>query len=120
MQVQARGQSGAHCHKHIAKVAKELCRASYGELMSHDLLYKHWKMKHPGLASNPKKLEQQFVNQKWGMWIDAARTTLTLLLREPIDEKQKEEIMEILVLDSSLIKGRQNPARVTGQLAQKQ
>lgn len=110
-------QKISHCHKRIAKVAKELAGASYEELMSHDVLYKMWKKKNPGLEG--KRLQLKFINDKWGLYVPAARATLTLLLREPIDERVKEEIMQILVLDSTLVRGRVSPAVIAGTVQQK-
>lgn len=108
----------SHCHKAIAKVARNLAAATYQELMScSNQLYDVWKKQTPGL--NDKQRQQLFVNRKWGMFIDAARATLTLQLRSPIDEKVKDEIMEILALDATLIRGRVNPAVVAGELQQK-
>lgn len=115
-------QKISHCHKYIAKVAKDLARASYQQLMEENFLYEAWKKKNPELVGNPKHLEQAFVNRKWGMFIEAARATLVGLLSQPnnpnIDEKVKDEIMEILALDSSLIRGRVNPAVLAGQVKQ--
>ena len=93
-------QKAAHCHKHIAKVAREAAAASYDELMSDNMLYSAWKRKNPRLVTDPKRLKQKFVNDKWGLYVAFARATLGLLLREPIDDKVKEEIVEILALDS--------------------
>jgi hypothetical protein len=47
-----------------------------------------------------------------------ARATLGALLREPIDEKVKDEIVEILALDQTLIRGRKNPSVVMGEIKQ--
>ena len=108
-------QSSAHCHKRIAAVAKEAARASYAELMSSsNLTYQLWKKTHPTL--NAKRLEQHWVNTKWGLYVPIARTTLGLLLSQPIDESLKDEIVEILALDQTLIRGRVNPAMVAGQV----
>jgi len=97
-------------------VAKEAARASYAELMaSSNLTYQLWKKIHPGL--NAKRLEQAWVNKKWGLYIPVARTTLGLLLSQPIDEKLKDEIVEILALDQTLVRGRANPATIAGTLA---
>lgn len=113
----SRSQSGAHCHKQIAKTAKGIAAASYEALMSDNLIFSAWKKSHPGKTS--KQLLSIFVENKWGLYIEAARATLVLLLREPIDEKIKEEIMEILALDSTLIRGRKNPAQIAGTVSTK-
>ncbi len=111
--------TSAHCHKVIAKIARECAGASYDDLMSSsNLVYEVWKRKYPKLDA--KRLRQQFVNCKWGMFVESARATLALQLRNPIDEKTGEKIVEILALDATLIRGRVNPAQVAGQLINKQ
>lgn len=107
----------SHCHKAIAKVSKALAAAHYEELMScSNVVYQVWRNNHPGL--NAKQLGQAFVNKFWSRFIDAARATLTAQLLQPIDESVKDEIMQILVLDSTLIRGRKNPAVLAGELKQ--
>lgn len=109
-------QKISHCHKRIRDVAQGLAAASYEELMSQNLLYDAWKRQHPGMG--PLALEKLFVRKKWGLYIDLARATLVGLLQQPnnpnLDEKAKEEIMEILALDSTLIRGRVNPKVLAG------
>lgn len=108
-------QSSAHCHKQIRTVAKEACALHYEMLMSSsNVVYQMWKKQHPGL--NAKKLQQAFVNKHWSKCIELARSTLGALLTQPIDERTKEEIMQVLVLDSTLIRGRQTPAIVVGEI----
>lgn len=109
------GQSSAHCHKQIRTVAKEAAALHYELLMSSsNVVYKMWKQQHPGL--NPKQLQQAFVNRHWSKCIEMARATLTRLLLEPIDERTKEEIMQVLVLDQTLVAGRKNPVMIAGEL----
>lgn len=109
-----------HCHKRVAALAKEAAAASYDELMSNDILYSTWKHQHPEIAGNPARLKRAFVIAKWGLYIEMARATLGLLLREPIDDKVKEEIVEILALDSTLIRGRKNRAVLAGTVQQQE
>ncbi len=105
----------SHCHHVIAKIARELAAATYEELMSSsNEVFETWKKQTPGL--NDKRRQQLFVNRKWGMFIEAARATLTLQLRQPIDEATGDKIVEILALDATLIRGRKNPAIVAGEL----
>lgn len=106
--------SGAHCHKAIRKVARGLAAACYDEVMRDDLVFKTWKSQNPEIAGKPKLLLLAFVNRNWGRFVEGARTTLALLLRQPIDERQKEEIMEILVLDKSLVRGRMSGQQIAG------
>lgn len=113
--------TSAHCHKRIAKVARECCRATYQELMStSNQLYDAWKKSNPAIAHDPARLERAFVARKWGMFVEAARATMALALREPIDDKVKEEIVDILAKDSTLIRGRVKPSQIVGQLNNKQ
>lgn len=116
-------QTGAHCHKHVAKIAKEAASASYDELMSQDILYSAWKKSNPDCVNGPTvnsvELRRRFVARNWGKYIPLARTTLGLLLSQPIDNKLKDEIVEILALDQTLIKGRVNPAVIAGSVQQK-
>lgn len=107
-------QKVSHCHWRVAKVAKELCAETYELVMSKNEVFAEWKRQHPGTGA--VGLENAFVKKNWSRFIPAARTTLTLLLRTPIDEKTKEEIMETLVLDATLIRGRENPSLVVGSI----
>lgn len=107
----------SHCHVHIRKVAKEACAMHYEMLMSSsNVVYQMWKKQHPDLTS--KQLMQEFVNRHWSKCIDLARATLGSLLTQPIDEKLKLEIVDILALDSTLIRGRKEPSVVMGELKQ--
>ena len=108
----------SHCHKKIRDVAKEACALHYEMLMSSsNVVYQLWKIQHPGL--NSKQLQAAFVSRHWSKCIDLARATLGALLTQPIDEKTKLEIVDILALDSTLIYGRKNPAVVAAEIHQK-
>jgi hypothetical protein len=72
--------------------------------MMDQLLYEVWKKRFPEKSS--KELEEKFVQMYWPRCISFARATLTHLLTTPIDEAQKESIMEALQLDSTLMRGR--------------
>lgn len=105
----------AHCHKLVAKVAQEAAGELYEKLMGDDEIYAEWKRQNPNLT--PKQLESRFIAKNWGRCIDFARATLATMLRSPtVDEKLKEDIMEALVLDATLIRGRQQPAKVIGRV----
>ena len=111
-------QKIAHCHKKIRKVAREAAALHYEMLMSSsNVVYQLWKKQHPGLS--PKQLQAAFVNRHWGKCVPLARATLGALLREPIDDATKEEIIEILALDQTLIRGRQEPSLVMGAVETK-
>lgn len=107
-----------HCHKLVAKVAREAAGELYETLMGDNQFYEVWKKRNPGLS--PKALEAKFVATKWGACIPFARATLAHLLSRPdIDNSLKDDIMEALVLDSTLRRGRVSRERIVGMLRQK-
>jgi len=93
-----------HCHVQVAAVAKEATSELYETLMGDNLMYETWRKQHPGTSD--KRLRQLFVDRNWPRCIPFARATLARLLTTPIDEKVKESIMEVLVKDASLVRGR--------------
>lgn len=97
-----------HCHKLVAETAKGLANDLYEDLMGHNELYSKWKATHPSL--NADGLRRAFVARNWNRLVEPARTTLALMLRGEIDNAAKEQIYEALVLDATLIRGRQRPA----------
>lgn len=107
--------TSAHCHKLIAQVAHEAAAELYEVVMANNQVRAEWKRQHPGLSD--KGLLNAFVARNWGKCIPLARTTLGLMLRQPsISEAQKEEIVEALALDATLMRGRQNPSQIIGTL----
>lgn len=99
-----RSPNSAHCHKLVAEVAKAAAHELFDTMMMDQVLWDLWRKRFPGMAS--KRLEERFVGMYWGKCIPFARATLARLLSEPIDEAQKESIMDALVLDSTLVRGR--------------
>src|SRR5215469_6538263 len=96
-----RGQ--AHCHKLVAKVAREIAGNLYETLMASDQLWTEWQRQNP--EASRKELERRFIGRNWGRCIEAARTCLALSLRSPnLDEHAKEEISEALILDATLMR----------------
>ena len=110
-------RNAVHCHRKLREVARELAATNYDELMSFDPLYSAWKKQNPGIAGNAKRLRLAFVNRKWGLYVEAARAMLATMLNGPLDEKVKEEIMQVLILDSTLMRGRVAPAAVIGSVS---
>lgn len=103
----------SHCHKKIRDVAQELAGGTYDILMEDNNIYSTWKKQNPDVQG--VALRERFIKKNWSRHIDAARTTLGLLLRSPIDDKAKEEIVEILALDQTLVRGRKEPSLLMGQ-----
>lgn len=106
--------SSAHVHKALAKVAREAASELYEVVMGDNLVRSTWKKQNPGLTE--RQLHTRFVAKNWGKCIPFARATLAQLLTTPLDPASKEAIMEILVLDSTLIRGRRSPAQVVASL----
>lgn len=96
----------AHCHKALRSVAQALAGELYENLMSNTKIYDHWKSQNP--ECTPKQLETRFVARNWGKCLEAARAVMTAQLLDPnVPELQKDEIIEILRLDSTLMRGRE-------------
>lgn len=107
--------TGAHVHKLVASVAVNAAAELYETLMGDNVMYEAWRKKYPGAGG--KTLARMFVEQNWGKCIPVARATLAAMLHDPtISEEHKESIVEALALDSTLMKGRESPATVLGQI----
>jgi hypothetical protein len=89
----------------VADVAKGLAHEVYDYLMTkHDDLYQEWREKFPDLGS--KALEDKFVKMTWSNHVPAARATLANQLSLPGPDSLKDTILEALILDNTLIRGR--------------
>jgi len=77
----------------------------YERLMGDDRFYRAWKRENPGL--NSKQLEELFIEKNWKNCIGSARRALVAMLIDPsISEHVKEEVVDVLLKDKSLIRGR--------------
>lgn len=94
----------AHCHKLVAKTAREAAGELYDLLMSNDKMFTEWKRQNPGCSS--KQLESRFIEKNWGRCLQIARATLAMLLNGPLEECLKDQIVEALCLDTTLRRGR--------------
>src|ERR1700733_6082412 len=98
------GRASGHCHKMIAEVAQAMAHECYDALMQRNDWYDLWKRQHPGLSG--KALESRWVKEKGGTFVPGARATLAGMLQTGIDSMLKEQIMEALLLDNTLIRGK--------------
>lgn len=96
--------SQAHCHKLIAKTAKEAAGQLYELVMSDNTVRDEWKRQNPGASD--RELELRFIAKNWGKCLGFARATLALMLRSPMEEALKLEVVEALALDATLMRGR--------------
>lgn len=94
-----------HCHEIVAETAKAMAHEVFDELMLRNDWWENWKNQNPDLATT-KELEARWVEQTWGKFISEARGALAHQLTLPIDLAIKDQIMEALELDHSLIRGR--------------
>ena len=111
----------SHVHKLIAAVAREAAVELYEKRMRHNAVYDSWKAMHPDLVRgsviDAAALRERFIAKYWGACIPFARTTLAQLLTQPtLDSTYKEEIMQALILDSTLQMGRADPKQVIGEI----
>lgn len=96
-----------YCHKMVAAVAKEAAGQLYERLMGENKFYEEWRRQNPD--ATPKQLERRFIEKNWGKCLEFARATLAAMLRGPYPDSLKEEIVDALSKDATLIRGR--PAR---------
>lgn len=107
------GATVKHCHFAVKKVAEGMAHVLFDEMMSRNEIWSKFKEQHEGLTT--AQMEAKFVAHLWPQMIDQARATLAGMLRSPgVSEEQKEEIMDILVKDQTLVRGRKNPAQLMG------
>lgn len=109
------GASAAHCHVEVKRVAEGMAHVLFDEMMSKDAIWREFRAQHEGLTKT--QMEDKFVAKLWPQLLDQARATLAGMLRSgAYSDEQKEEIMDILVKDQSLVRGRKNPAQVLGSI----
>lgn len=107
--------NAAHVHVEIKKVAEGMAHVLFDEMMGRNEIFSKFKDQHPDMTT--KEMEDKFVAHLWPQLIEPARATLAGMLRNPsYSEEAKEEIMDILVKDQTLVRGRKNPAQVLGTL----
>jgi hypothetical protein len=95
----------AHCHELIKSTAVAMAHEAYAAFMENNHHYSVWKNLWPDGLSG-KELEEKWVGKYWGKFIEGARAILAAMLAQPGDEGLKETILEALLLDNSLIRGR--------------
>lgn len=110
-----KSKSGAHAHVLVAQTARDLCLASYENIVFNNALYDAWKKQNPQCTTT-KELELAFVAKYVESYIDVARATLAHMLTLPGDEGLKETISDALILDKTLAKGRLNKTAIVGSI----
>src|SRR5215469_14833945 len=104
----------AHCHKQVREVARAICGELYETLMGDNEFFATWKKQNPGVGASV--LEKRFIDKNWGQCLKQARKALAMVLTSPTtSEKMKEEVMDILEKDQSLMRGR-NTGRIIGMI----
>lgn len=107
----------AHCHKILRDVAQEAAGQLYETVMGDNEVRAEWKRRWPNLSD--KALERRFIARYWGHCLPFARATLATMLSpghvEGLDPAAADAIMEALVLDSTLRRGRGQQGQVLGR-----
>lgn len=95
----------AHCHRQVRDIAKALAGEMYEMLMGNDEFWKVWREQNQDATR--KQLEDRFIERNWGRFIGEARKALVMMLRDPtISETAKEQVVDVLEKDASLMRGR--------------
>lgn len=95
----------AHAHHLVHETAVAMAHELYDTMMRDDHWFKYWKKENPGLGR--AALEEAFVERNISKLLPQARASLARLLTSGgIDELQKEEIYDALLLDATLVRGR--------------
>lgn len=92
------------CHKLIRKVAQEAAGQLYETVMGDNKVFAEWKRQNP--EASIKELEKLFIKKNWPKCIPYARSTLALMLRGPLPDHLKEDIVDALAKDQTLRLGR--------------
>jgi len=93
-----------HAHELVAKTAREMAGEAYQDLMRDNKIYKHWQTICPDLT--PEWLEARFIAMATPHFLEPARTTLAQLLTTNIAEGLKADIVDALIKDNQLRRGR--------------
>lgn len=96
----------SHAHYLVKETAEGMAHELYDHMMQDDKWYDFWKKKNPGL--NSKQLEEVFVKRNLSILLPQARATLAQMLRGSEDGALKETIYEALLLDFTLVRGREH------------
>src|SRR5215469_7636171 len=100
----------AHCHVTIRKIAQEFASELYEVVMSNNDVRREWKRQNPDCTE--KQLLSRFVEKNWGKCLEPARATLAQMLNGSLPDHLKDEIVDVLYKDSTLIRGRAQGKRV--------
>lgn len=95
-----------HVHKLVHSTAVSMAHELYDVMMLDNIWYGLWKRQNPGIGA--VGLADRFVARNLSRLVPQARATLAGMLRTTTDECLKEEIYEALLLDNTLIRGRNN------------
>lgn len=105
----------SHAHQLVAQVARECANELYEAMMHDNAIRAAWVRRCGDGCSEPAR-RARFEAEYWPRCIGIARATLARLCANPtIAPERKEEIMEALVLDGTLMRGRREPQEVLSE-----
>ena len=93
-----------HAHKMVRETAVGMAGALYDTMMGENEWYAAWKAANPGASG--EELFRRFLRKNLSKLLPQARATLAGMLATATDERLKEDIYDALLLDKTLIRGR--------------
>mgnify|MGYP001556543085 CR=1 FL=1 len=93
-----------HAHKLVVETARKMAEAIYEELAKDN----NWPKVKPELRAGlgHKIAREKFIQRNLAKFLGEARSTLTEMLNGHYPESLKEEILDALIKDASLMRGR--------------
>jgi hypothetical protein len=98
-----------HAHKLVAETAVEMAHELYDIMMLDNEWFRCWQQQNPGASR--RELELRFVRKNLPKLIPQARAMLARSLATTTDPALRETIYSALLLDNTLLRGRQPRAQ---------
>jgi len=101
-----------HAHKLVVQTAVQMAHELYDVMMQDNQWWATWLAQNPGASR--KAMEKRFVRRNLPLLVPQARAALARCLHpgqsSSLTEPDKSRILEALVLDNQLVRGRAVPA----------
>lgn len=98
-----------YCHTMIKETAIGMAHKLFANLAKDNQIFTEWKRNFPDRSTD--ELERRFVKMMWPKLVEEARSTLTKMLRGPLDSVLKDQIADALIKDNILRQGRRKAPR---------
>jgi hypothetical protein len=104
-----------YAHKLVRDTAVSMAHELYDAMMMQDAWWKEWQRLNPGVSRHT--LEQRFVNKNLPLLVPQARAALAKCLQPgqcpSMDETQRQEVLQALILDNQLVDSRTAASRAS-------